>query len=135
MIKFHEIKIGDYIQGEFEGKMWPGEVMRLNGDEKQVCVQTEVQDFWFEEEDVYPIPITDEELLKLNFTKEELPGGFVKYKKGAFRLVIPKPGDFSYIEMWYREDVREHPDVHYVHQLQNHYLSMTKIHLTNEVMA
>ncbi len=121
--------------GEYEGKMWPGEVTRLNHAEKQVGVETEVQEFWFEPEHLYPISISDESLRNLNFIKEEMPDGSVKYKKGSFRLVVPKKDDFSYIEMWYREDHRYHPDVHYIHQLQNHYLQMTKVHLTDEVMA
>ncbi len=135
MIKFNEIKIGDYLMGKFDGKMWRGEVTRINGDEKQVCLRTDVQEFFFETEDLFPIPITDEVMQWLHFRKEELPDGIVKYKKGSFRLVIKKKDDFSYIEMWYREDVRENPNVRYVHQLQNQYLQMTKIHLTNEVMV
>jgi len=135
MIKFNETKIGDYVIGEYEGQKWEGEVTALNGDEKQVCVQTEVQEFWFEPEHLYPIPITDESLRNLNFTKEVLQDGAVKYKKGSFRILIPREGDFSGLEMWYREDKRHHPDVHYIHQLQNHYLQMTKIHLTSEVMV
>ena len=135
MIKFSELKIGDYVIAEFEGSRREGEVVRLNGDEKQVCVETDVQEFWYEPEDLYPIPITDEAMMKLNFAKETLDTGVVKYKKGSFRMVIPKEGDFSVVEMWYREDRRDHPDVHYVHQLQNHYLSMTKVHLTDEVIA
>ena len=134
MIKYNEIKIGDYLMGEYDGKAWAGEVTRLNGDEKQVCLQTEVQEFWFEADHLFPIPISDQELLKLSFTKEQFPDGIVKYKKGPFRLVIRKENDFSFIEMWYREDVREHPEIHYIHQLQNQYLQMTKIHLTNEPM-
>ena len=135
MIKFSEVKQGDYVMAEFDGRMRNGEVTRLNGDEKQICVETEVQEFWYEPEDVYPIPITDESLMWLNFSKEEMPDGTVKYKKGSFRLVIPAKDDFSHIEMWYREDRRHHPNVHYIHQLQNHYLQMTKVHLTNEVMV
>jgi len=135
MIKFSELKIGDYVIGEYEGKQWSGQVTRLNGDEKQVCVETEVQEFWFEPAHLYPIPIDDESLADLQFKKEEYPDGSVKYSKGSFRLVLPKKGDFSVVEMWYREDRRHHPDVHYIHQLQNHYLQMTKIHLTNEVMV
>ncbi len=135
MIKFNEVKIGDYVMGEYEGQKWDGEVIALNGDEKQVCVQTEVQEFWFEPEHLYPIPITDESLGNLNFSKELMSDGSVKYKKGSFRIMIPKEGDFSSLEMWYREDKRHHPDVHYIHQLQNHYLQMTKIHLTTEVMV
>ncbi|MCE3282516.1 MAG: hypothetical protein K0Q66_1253 [Chitinophagaceae bacterium] len=132
MIKFGDIKIGDYLMGEFEGKMWEGEVVRLNGEDKQVCVQTDVQEFWFETDKLHPIPLNDEALRKLNFIKEEQADGSVKYKKDAFRLVIPAKDDFSHIDMWYREDRRHNPDVHYVHQLQNAHLQMTKMHLTSE---
>ena len=71
MIKFNEIKVGDFLIGEYEGKKWEGEVVHLNNDEKQVCLATDVQDFWFETEDLYPIPLTDEALLKINFKRED----------------------------------------------------------------
>lgn len=134
MIKFSDIKIGDYVMAEYDGKMWEGEVVRLNGDEKQVCVQTDVQEFWFTTDHLHPLPLNDDALAKLNFAKQPNDDGSVKYMKGSFRLVTPQPNDFSKIEMWYREDRRHHPDVHYVHQLQNHYLDMTKIHLTRDPM-
>ena len=135
MINYNELQIGDYVIAEYEGSMWEGEVMNLNNDEKQVCIQTEVQDFWYEPEHVFPIVLNDEQLMKLHFTKEVMDDGSVKYKKGSFRIAIPAEGDFSALEMWYREDRRHHPNVHYIHQLQNHYLQMTKIHLTREVMV
>lgn len=135
MIKFNEIKVGDYVIAEYEGKMWSGEVNRLNKDEKQVCVETDVQEFWFEPEHLYPMPLNDENLLKLNFVKENLTDGSIKYKKGSFRLLIPHAGDFSHIDMWYREDKRHNTGIQYIHQLQNHYFEMTKIHLTDEVIA
>ena len=134
MIKFNDIKIGDYLNAEYEGKMWEGEVVRLNGDEKQVCVQTDVQEFWFSTDHLFPIELTEDALLKLNFQKHVNDDGSVKYMKGSFRLVTPVAGDFSQLEIWYREDRRHNPDVHYIHQLQNQYLDMTKIHLTAEPM-
>ena len=136
MIPIQELKVGDYVIAEFEGTQWEGEVKRLNTDEKQICVQTEVQEFWYEEEHLFPIPLSDESLAWLNFTKEELPDGSVKYKKGSFRILISDKNDFSsYKDVWYREDRRDNPDIRYVHQLQNQYLQMTKVHLTNEVMV
>jgi hypothetical protein len=132
MIKFNDLKMGDYVMGEFEGKMWEGEVVRLNNEDKQVCVETDVQEFWFEPEHLYPIPLNDEALKNLGFEKEENEDGTVKYKKASFRLVIPAKDDFSHLDMWYREDRRHNPDIHYVHQLQNAHLQMTKIHLTRE---
>ncbi len=134
MIKYSDIKIGDYVRAEFDGKTWDGEVTRLNGDEKQVEVATEVQPFWFETDKLHPIPLDEDALTKLGFHKHMNDDGSVKYMKGSFRLVTPAAGDFSHLEMWYREDRRHNPNVHYVHQLQNHYLDMTKIHLTNGPM-
>lgn len=135
MINFHDLKVGDYVIAEFEGVMRDGVVTRLNHEDKQVCVETEVQEFWYEPDQIYPIPLNDQNLLKLNFIKEEMPDGWIKYRKGSFRIVIPAKDDFSAVEMWYREDRRHHPEVHYIHQLQNHYLQMTKVHLTREVMV
>lgn len=136
MIPIHELKVGDYVIAEFEGAKWEGVVERLNTDEKQICVQTQVQDFWYDEEQLFPIPLSDESLLQLNFAKEELPDGSVKYKKGSFRILIRDKNDFSsYKEIWYREDRRDNPDIRYIHLLQNQYLQMTKVHLTNGVMV
>jgi hypothetical protein len=134
MIKFNDIKIGDYLLAEYEGKMWEGEVVNLNGDEKQVCVATDVQEFWFETDHLFPIELSEDALLKLNFQKHANDDGSVKYMKGSFRIVTPVAGDFSHMEMWYREDKRHNPDVHFIHQLQNQYMDMTKIHLTEEPM-
>ncbi|MBS4044214.1 MAG: hypothetical protein KGZ59_10400 [Chitinophagaceae bacterium] len=132
MVKFNDIKIGDFLRAEYEGKFWDGEVILLNGDEKQVCVKTEVQDFWFETDQLQGIPLTEAALLNMNFTKQVMDDGSVKYSKGAFRLVTPEKGNFSHFDMWYREDRRHNPDVHFIHQLQNHYLDMTKVHLTSD---
>ena len=135
MIKFNELKVGNYVVAEYEGQQWQGEVTHLNGDEKQVCVETDVQEFYFDPKDLYPIPISHETLLNMNFTSEVLADGSVKYKKGSFRMMSPKMNDFSTLEMWYREDRRHNPNVHYIHQLQNNFLDMTKIHLTDGVLV
>lgn len=130
MIKFNELQIGDYVMVEYEGKMWEGEVTNLNHDEKQVEVTTEVQPFWYNPDSLHAVALNDQLLTDFGFTKQANEDGSMKYMKEAFRLVVPAKDDFSFIEMWYREDRRHHPDVHYMHQLQNHYLSMTKVHLT-----
>ena len=87
MIKYSDIKIGDYLKAEYEGKMWEGEVVNLNGDEKQVCVQTDVQEFWFETDRLYPIELNEEALLKLAFEKQTSDDGSVKYMKGPRRCL------------------------------------------------
>jgi hypothetical protein len=132
MIRYHDIKLGDYIMANNDGTVWAGEVTDLNGDEKEICVNNGVQDFWFKAEELLPLPLNDEQLLKLKFQKQENGDGSVKYKKGAFRLQVPVKDDFSKFEIWYRDEKRQilHPIA--VHELQNHYLAMTKVHLTDE---
>ncbi len=135
MIKYNELKVGDLVMTEFDGRMLEGEVTNLNGDEKQVCVETEVQEFWYEPEHLFPIPMTDEQLLRMNFTKEVGAEGGVKYKKGAFRIKIPAENNFNEVEIWYREEHRIFHHNLMIHELQNHYLQMTKVHLTKDVMV
>jgi len=43
--------------------------------------------------------------------------------------MTPGPTDFSKIEMWWREDRRHFSFPLGVHELQNLYLDMTKVHL------
>jgi len=132
MIKFHEIKVGDYLIADNDGDQKQGEVTDLNHNEKQVCVNTGVQDFWYETEQLSPIALDDEQLMKLKFHKETQDDGSVKYKKGAFRMMIPAGGDFSKFEIWYRDEHRHVMQPIFLHQLQNHFYEMTKVHLNDE---
>ena len=132
MIKFKDIKVGDYLMADNDGDMLQGEVTDLNGDEKQVCVDTGTQEFWFETEQLSAIPLDEEQLLKLKFNKEEHEDGTVKYLKGAFRILIPSRGDFSKMEIWYRDERRHILQPISVHQLQNHFHDMTKVPLNDE---
>ena len=72
MIKFHEIKTGDYLMADNDGDRRQGEVTDLNHNEKQVCVNTGTQDFWYETEQLSPIPLDDEQLMRLKFHKQEI---------------------------------------------------------------
>ena len=128
MIKYHELKIGDYVLADFEGQRSEGEVIELNEGDKMACVQTSVQDFWFTPDQLYPIALDDNQLMLFGFEKEMYESG-VKYKRGPFRILLPEPGNFSHFEMWYREDRRHISQPIYVHDLQNHYRQMTKVEL------
>lgn len=133
MIKFQELKVGDYLVVEHEGDKRRGEVTNLNANEKQVCIDNGSQEFWYETDQLSPIDITDEELTRLKFSKELLADGAAKYSKGAFRMVIPRDGDFANIEMWYRDERRHMLHAIHLHTLQNHFHDMTKMHLDEAV--
>jgi hypothetical protein len=132
MIKFHEIKVGDYLIADNDGDKKQGEVTDLNHDEKQVCVNTGTQDFWYETEQLSPIPLDEAQLLHLKFHKHNNDDGSVKYMKGAFRMLLHAPGNFSGFEIWYRDERRHITQPISLHQLQNHFYDMTKVHLNDE---
>jgi hypothetical protein len=134
MIKFSDLKAGDYVLAESDGQAWEGEVTDFNHDEKEISVYTGVQDFWFKGEDLYPLPLDEKQLMNLKFTKQVNENGTVKYLKGAFRIQTPSQDDFSHFEIWYRNETRIMTQPISVHQLQNHYLEMTKVHLTDDVI-
>ena len=132
MIKFQELKVGDYIIANNDGDSLRGEVTDLNGDEKQVCVNTGAQGFWYETDQLMPVAITEQELTELKFHKELNDNGSIKYMKGAFRMLVPKEGDFSRMEIWYRDESRHILNPISLHNLQNHFYEMTKVHLDQQ---
>ncbi len=128
MLKIGELKQGDIVKVNDDGVERVGTVVRVSVEERQALINNGVQEFWYSPEDIHAIPLDEQHLEMLGFEKQPLNGG-MKYLKGAFRLVTPKAGDFSHIEMWYREDRRHFTQPMSVHQLQNLHLQMTKVHL------
>ncbi|HWC53738.1 MAG TPA: hypothetical protein VG676_09155 [Chitinophagaceae bacterium] len=128
MLKIGELKQGDIIMVNDDGVMREGTVVSLDHPENLALVDNGIQEFWYDAEEMFPLPLDENQLMKLGFEKMESDGS-VKYMKGAFRLVTPKKGDFTNIEMWYREDRRHFNVPLSVHELQNLHLDMTKVHL------
>jgi hypothetical protein len=129
MINLHELRTGDIVLAEYEGNRSEGEVIDVDREEKKANLQTAVQDFWFDSNDLYAIPLDEEQLAKFGFEKMEMPDGTVKYMRGPFRLLFSEKGNFSRFEMWYREDRRHLTHSLMVHQLQNYFHEMTKVDL------
>ena len=128
MLKLGELKHGDIVKINDEGVERIGTVVSVSYEEKQALVDNGVQEFWYNLSALEPILLDENQLLRLGFERQDLDGG-VKYLKGAFRLVTPRAGDFSHVDMWYREDRRHFNTPLYVHQLQNLHLDMTKVPL------
>ena len=128
MLKLVDLKPGDIIFVNDEGVIREGTVVKVSHEDHQALVDNGVQEFWYDLGEMKSIPLDDNQLAKLGFTKEELNGG-IKYKKDSFRLVTPKPGDFTNLEMWWREDRRHFSFPLGVHELQNLHLDMTKVPL------
>ncbi len=128
MLKLGDLKSGDIVSLNHEGDQREGTVVRISHENKQALVDNGVQEFWYDLAEIRPIPLDEKQLLDLGFEKEAV-NGVVKYKKDSFRLVIPGEGDFSHVEMWWREDRRHFNFPLGVHDLQNLYHDMTKVQL------
>ncbi|WP_276501373.1 hypothetical protein [Terrimonas pollutisoli] len=130
MLKLGDLKQGDHILLNDEGVEREGTVVKVSHEERQALVNNGVQEFWYNLDEIRPIPLDEKQLVRLGFTKEEMNGsGAVKYKKDSFRLLLPHKDDFSNIEMWWREDRRHFNFPLGVHDLQNLYHDMTKVPL------
>jgi hypothetical protein len=127
MIKIGELKQGDIIRVNDDGVAREGTVISISHEEHQALVDNGVQEFWYSQDQMDPIPVNDGQLVNLGFEKEQ-NGASAKYLKGPFRIVVEN-GDFSHVEMWYREDRRHFNTSLSVHHLQNLYHEMTKVHL------
>ncbi len=132
MIKFQDVKVGDYVMASFDGESHQGEVTQLQKDQKLALINAGGLEFWHSMDDLNPIPLDESQLLKLQFHKQSNDDGTVKYLKGAFRILLAAPGDFSRMEIWYRDERRHIMQPIFLHNLQNHFYDMTKVHLNNE---
>jgi hypothetical protein len=131
MLKLSELKVGDIVMVEYDGQMREGEVTDIDRIDAKACVATsEEQEFWYDSHHMSPIRLDEAQLFKLGFQKQPNTDGSVKYAKGAFRVLLHHPNDFSNFEMWYREDQRHIGEPIYVHEFQNKFLAMTKVPLT-----
>lgn len=128
MLKINHLKSGDIIMVDDEGIQREGTVVSVSQEENQALINNGVQEFWYSPAEMTAVPLDEAQLLRLGFSKEEFNGG-VKYKRDSFRLVTPQAGNFSNIDMWWREDRRHFGFPIAVHELQNLYLDMTKVHL------
>lgn len=132
MIKLSELKTGDIVNVQFEEVINTGEVLQVDQAEKKVLVAHGDQEFWYDIEDITPVPLNVLTLQRLGFEKSDDPvlsNGAAAYVRGPFVVRFPDPSNIDHLILTYRD---EHRDIHgplQVHQFQNHYFAMTNMHL------
>lgn len=134
MVKITDLKEGDVVRVLEEGIERDGTVVEISREENMACINNGIQDFWYTPDQIVPIPLTEEQLLNLGFEKETAEEG-IKFKKGAFRVLVHDPGNYTNLDVWYREDHRHFNHPIYVHELQNHHLQMTKVPLEKPIVS
>jgi len=129
MIKISDLKQGDIVRIVDDGTEREGVVTDVDRQENQAQVDNGIQEFWYGTDKIFALPMTLERLIHLlGFEKEDTAEG-TKFKKGAFRLLVKDPGNYTNIDIWYREDHRHFNHPIYLHDLQNLHLDMTKVPL------
>lgn len=132
MIKLNQIKSGDIVNARFEDVVNTGEVKQVDHTERKVLVEHGDQEFWYDIEDISAVPFNMETLDKLGFTPSTDPvikGSGMAYVKGPFIIQFPNPDNLKAIHLIYRDEHRDVNGELFLHQLQNHYRSMTNFHL------
>jgi len=128
MVKVQELKQGDIVRIVQDTTEREGTVVEVSREENMVLIDNGIQEFWYTPEQIAAIPLTEKELFNLGFEREDVPEG-AKYKKGPFRVLVHDPGNYTNLDIWYREDRRHFNHPIYVHELQNLHLQMTKVPL------
>jgi hypothetical protein len=132
MINLHDVKAGDTVLVEYEGEKREGLVVEVNREDKQACIQTGEQEFWYDLTDLYSLPLDEEQLFKLKFTKENIdpaPDNRRLYVRGPFSVMFHTLDGREATRLDYRDEHREIKGTLTVNQLQNHYHEMTNFHL------
>jgi len=128
MIKFNELRPGNWVLVKNEETWMEGSVTHVNSDDGgQIEVETGVQKAWYEIEEVQALPLSEDHLLKMGFEKEMMESGNAKYKFGPFRVLTGPTKKFTDFLMWYREEKSHIIYPMSVHQFQNRYEEMVKV--------
>ena len=128
MVKVQELKQGDIVRIVQDTTEREGTVVEVSREENMVLIDNGIQEFWYTPEQIAAIPLTEKELFNLGFERDDVPEG-AKYKKGPFRVLVHDPGNYTNLDIWYREDRRHFNHPIYIHELQNLHLQMTKVPL------
>ena len=131
MIQLHDLKKGDLVLAKYEEQLLEGPVLQVDRELGQACVLNGEQENWYEPADLFPIPLTTEQLLKLKFKKAEetsVNGNDETYVRGPFTVTLYHGTDPRTV-LHYRDETRNIAGSLMVHELQNHYAGMTLFHL------
>ena len=143
----HDLKEGDIVSTNFEGTLTRGSVIQLDREDHKVCVVTnDDQECWYAPQDLFPIDLGKEEMESLGFkaldsgqaagteqaARADGEPGAITYVRGPFSVEVHDPSSFKHLTLLYRSEA---PRVFHhglkLHELQNHYLDITKVHLVD----
>lgn len=79
MLKFNELKLGDFVMAEYDGQLKEGEIVDVDNIDKSVCSNNGRPKFWYDSKHLMPVVLNEAQLFKLGFQKDTNGDGSVKY--------------------------------------------------------
>ncbi|PSL46755.1 hypothetical protein CLV51_103737 [Chitinophaga niastensis] len=132
MISINALKSGDTVITNYAGAEKEGKILQIDHEDKKVLVATsDNNEFWYDLDNLYPIHLSEAELLKLQFHKDEAASsnGSHLYVRGPFSVRLYTEGHKPLLELHYRDETRGLNEPITLNELQNHYYAMTNFHL------
>jgi hypothetical protein len=133
MINLHHLKSGDTVLTNYAGVERPGKILQVDHEDSKVLIVTDDQnEFWYDLDNLHPIHLTEAELLRLQFHKDDAgstAGGGTLYVRGPFSVRFFGEGHKPFLELHYRDETRDLNEPITLNELQNHYHDMTNYHL------
>ena len=131
-MKLTELKIGNLVTDKWSVGKYPFKIVSIG---KTICHYFGNQEFSAKYEDLEPIPLTEEWLLKFGFEKAKHSHGYDCYIKDGFDFDIVSHGRYWVLAIYTDESCTNslyfaHGRFEYVHQLQNLYFALTGEELT-----
>lgn len=130
MLKLNEVKAGDIVLADFEGQKRVGDVLEVSRGDRKARIAHGENEFWYDLNDVYAVPLEDAILKELGFVKGDDGNGGVLYERGPFSVRFVNNGNDAHSQLHYRDETRHVHNMEYLHQLQNHYHAMTNFVLS-----
>ena len=126
-MKATDLRIGNLVTDKWSVGKYPFKIVSIG---KNICHYFGNQEFSAKYEDLEPIPLTEEWLLKFGFEKAKHSHGYDCYIKDGFDFDIVSHGRYWVLAIYTDESCTDslyfaHGRFEYVHQLQNLYFSIT----------
>ncbi|MCW3463740.1 hypothetical protein [Chitinophaga nivalis] len=131
MISLHELQSGDTVITRYGDVEKKGKILQVDREDKKVLVLTDENEFWYDLDNLYPIYLTGDTLLQLQFHVDAAHSSNADklYVRGPFSVRLYPEGHKPAISLHYRDETRDLNTPITLNELQNHYHAMTNFHL------